>query len=98
MTASEVADIRLRVFPDYAADPVWDDTGMVDLDSLRVSDALVTALRQWAREWEALMGVEVARYEIADAAAHDTWQRQGRQLSHRLQSELGATYSVEYAP
>lgn len=44
------------------------------------------------------MGVEVARYEIVDATAHDAWQRNGRQLSHRLQNELGRTYRVEYTP
>ncbi|MEO6998690.1 MAG: hypothetical protein ABI112_11450 [Terracoccus sp.] len=95
MTSSKGAAVELRVFPDYAADPVWNDTRMVDLDSLPLSHALVTALRGWAREWEALVGVEVARYEIDDAVAHEAWQRQGRHLSRRLQSELGSTYSVQ---
>lgn len=98
MTSSESAAIRLRVFPDYAADPVWAETGMVDLDTLPLSDPLVTALRGWAREWEALMGVEVARYEIDDAVAHEAWQRQGLRLTRRLQSELGSTYRIEYVP
>ncbi|MDN5777829.1 MAG: hypothetical protein L0H96_13050 [Humibacillus sp.] len=49
MSSAEGAGIALRVFPDYAADPVWDETGMVDLNRLPLSDALVTALRGWAR-------------------------------------------------
>lgn len=98
VTSSEGVAIRLRVFPDYAADPVWADTGMVDLDSLSISDDLVTALRAWARAWETLMGVEAARYEIDDVAAHETWQRQGRHLTLRLQRELGSTHRVEYVP
>ena len=33
------ADSRplLQVFPDYSADPVWDETGMADLDRLQVA-------------------------------------------------------------
>ncbi len=96
MTSPENAVIRLRVFPDYTADPVWENTGMVDLDGLRLSDALVAALRRWAREWETLVGAEVARYEIVDAVAHEAWQRQGHRLTERLQSELGSAYSVQY--
>lgn len=69
---------------------------MVDLESLRLSDALVATLRRWAREWETLVGVEVARYEIVKAVAHEVWQRQGRLLTERLQSELGSAYSVGY--
>ncbi|GAA2147368.1 hypothetical protein GCM10009826_00120 [Humibacillus xanthopallidus] len=35
----ESADARslLRLFPDYCADPVWNDTGMADLDQLEVA-------------------------------------------------------------
>lgn len=88
--------IRLQVFPDYGADPVWNETRMVALESLVVSDALVTALRGWAREWEALMGVEVARYEIVDVVAHEAWQGKGRRLAERLQRELGSAYSIEH--
>ena len=98
MTASESVVIRVRVFPDYAADPVWADTGMMDLDNLPVSVPLVTALRAWARDWETLMGVETSRYEIVDAVAEETWQRDGRRLARRLQTELGSTYRVEYTP
>lgn len=89
MSSAEGAVIALRVFPDYAADPVWDHPGMVDLNRLPWSDGPVTALREWAREWTALVGVEIARYEMVDAAAHEAWQRVGRRLSHRLQNELG---------
>ena len=30
----------LRVSPDWSADPVWDPTGMVDLDGLPITEAL----------------------------------------------------------
>lgn len=51
VTSSEGSVIRLPVFPDYPADSVWKDTRMVDLDSLPLSDTVVTALRGWASEW-----------------------------------------------
>jgi len=88
--------VRVRVFPDYTADPVWEDTGMVDLDRLPVSARLVTALRGWAREWEALVGAEVSRYAIVDEAALEAWQQRGPRLAQWLQRELGSDYLVEY--
>ena len=95
---SSTADSRplLRVFPDYSADPVWDDTGMADLDRLQVSDLLRSELRQWAREWEELMGVRTSRYAIVDSSGHSSWDEEGLRLAQRLQAELGDAYEVEY--
>ncbi|MEO7448689.1 MAG: hypothetical protein ABI336_10495 [Humibacillus sp.] len=60
MTRSgDVVDVW--ALPDYGADPVWSDTAMVDLGTLPISDVLCRRLRQWAREWEDLMGVREAR-------------------------------------
>lgn len=86
----------LRVFPDYSADPVWDDTGMAELSRLPLSDRLRGELRQWAREWEELMGVRDSRYAIVDEPGHQAWEERGRRLAERLQSELGNSYEVEY--
>ena len=88
--------VDVRVFPDYGADPVWADTAMVELGTLPISDVLCSRLRQWAREWEDLMGVSDARYAIADEAAHESWRQRGTQLAARLQRELGNSYRVQY--
>jgi hypothetical protein len=95
MTSSR-EPVALRVFPDYSADPVWADPGMVDLSRLPISERLRQQLREWARDWEDLMGVRDSRYAIADEAAHQDWQERGRHLAKRLQRELGDSYRVEY--
>ena len=96
VTSSAPSPSLLRVFPDYCADPVWNDTGMADLDALQVSRWLQDELREWAREWEDLMGVRELRYAIVDERAHRVWQRRGRKLAQQLQADLGDTYSLEY--
>lgn len=87
-----------RVFPEYSADPVWDHEGMVDLDTLPITPALRDLLRAWNAEWEQLVGAAEGRYEIVDEAAHRRWQRAGRGLASRLQSELGGGVVVRYGP
>lgn len=74
--------MRLLFMPDYFADPLWDldSEGMVDLDRLGLDPALVTRVRDWAREytergqageWEdALAGAEGAALQ---AAGHALW-------------------------
>ena len=96
MSSSAGSPPRLRVFPDYGADPVWDDMGMAHLGELPLSDRLRAELRQWAAEWEELMGVRESRYAIVDEPGHTAWETQGRRLAERLQAELGNTYEVEY--
>ena len=96
VTSSAPSPSLLRVFPDYCADPVWNDTGMADLDALQVSGWLQDELREWAREWEDLMGVRELRYAIVDERAHRVWQRRGRKLAQQLQADLGDAYRVEY--
>ncbi|WP_345505493.1 hypothetical protein [Terrabacter aeriphilus] len=96
MTTSAERAAVLRVFPDHTADPVWVDTGMVDLDTLAVSDWLRDELRAWARDWEELMGVREHRYAVVDDSAYRVWRRRGWELSQRLQAELGDDYAVAY--
>jgi hypothetical protein len=84
---------RLRVFPDWSADPVWADDGMVDLDDLPVSGRLRDALRAWAREWERLLG---PRFEVTEKDAYAAWLDAGWQHARHLQAELGRDWTVEY--
>lgn len=87
-----------RVFPDYAADPVWNDRGMVDLDTLPVTTGLRLALRAWREEWEQQLGARQGRYEVLEPDAHHRWQRRGRALAAQLQRELGTAADVRYEP
>ncbi len=87
--------MTLRVFPDYFADPVWAEDGMVDLDGLEISDRLRRELRAWARRWEELMG---PGFECTDAAGYDEWKRRGRPLAGALQAELSGAVEVTYDP
>jgi len=96
MASSGESAALLRVFPDYSADPVWTDRGMVDLDELPITDRLRSQLRQWARDWEALMGVREARYAIADEPEHQVWLERGRDYARQLQRELGDSYVVAF--
>ena len=96
VTSSTEGPAPLRVFPDYCADPVWNDTGMADLDALQVPEWLQGELRDWARDWEDLMGVRELRYAVVDERAHRLWHRRGRKLAQQLQSEVGDAYRVEY--
>lgn len=85
---------RLRVFPDYCADPVWaDDGGMVDLDTLPISARLRDALRDWAREWERLLG---KKFVVREKDAYAAWLTAGRRLARDLERELGDGWSVDY--
>lgn len=69
---------------------------MADLRQLPLSDRLRAELRQWAAEWEGLMGVRESRYAIVDEPGRVAWKTRGRRLAGRLQAELGDAYEVEY--
>ncbi|GMA41281.1 hypothetical protein [Mobilicoccus caccae] len=89
----------LRVFPDYMADPVWNEEGaMVDTGHLPISNGLRIDLRTWRQEWEDLLGVAVSRYSIVDETAHQEWQARGRGLTKRLQDQLAGRATVIYEP
>ena len=83
----------LRVFPDYAADPVWGAEGMVDLDSLLIGEDLKLELREWARDWEDQVGRD---YRITDHDRHAAWLQLGRRLAKDLARELGPEVEVSY--
>lgn len=87
-----------RVFPDYSADPVWADDGMVDLDTLDITQYLRDELRAWGLEWERLVGVRQARFRIVERDSHQRWIADGQRLADRLQKELGPDVVVDYRP
>ena len=87
----------LRVSPDWSADPVWDPTGMVDLDGLPITEALRSDLRGWAMTWEQLSGWSPVESPVADdGPAWQKWRRHGQHLANWLQRELGEGTRVEY--
>lgn len=86
-------DDVLRVFPDYSADPVWGTEGMVDLDSLPLSEDLRVRLREWARDWEEQMGRD---FQITDDARYAAWRHAGRSLAKNLARELGPDVEIRY--
>lgn len=63
-------------------------SGMVQPEYLGISDALVDALAQWNGDWE----------DEAPAAAFDEleWEARGRNLTLRLQQEMGGDVTVAY--
>lgn len=83
----------LRVFPDYTADPVWGPDGMVDLDTLDISDRLRHDLREWARDWEDQLGRD---FRIKEKDRYEAWRRRGRRLSEDLGRELAPDTDVRY--
>lgn len=83
----------LRVFPDYTADPVWDMHGMVDLDTLLISDRLRRDLREWARDWEDQLGPD---FRIKERERYEAWRRRGRLLARDLARELALEMDVRY--
>ena len=87
-----------RVFPDYGADPVWAVDGMVDLDTLPISEDLITRLRAWNAAWEELVGARQWRYEIIDQTGHERWLAEGRGLATWLERELGPDARITYNP
>jgi hypothetical protein len=100
---------RLRFFPDYGADPLWDaGTGsMISLDTLPVQPETREAIRRWSRRWEVL-GHQQMTADAYEAAMADTpadpvpeaqWRAiedEGRKLCRQLQGELGSLYALEW--
>jgi hypothetical protein len=101
---------RLRFFPDYGADPIWDADGrggMISLDELPLSDEARAEARRWSRRWEQLAWDD-QRAELSAANADDpgldpvtdeAWaaiQREGRRVWQRLAHELGPEWLLEW--
>ena len=100
---------RLRFFPDYGADPVWDgsDGAMVDLDGLPVRSETRQALRAWRARWETLAWQQMRADDLeagmsdqpAVPVADDQWsevEREGQLLCAQLQQELGPDWIVDW--
>lgn len=93
MRVSEEPPVALRLMADYAADPVWTDEGMVRLADLSISARLRDDLREWAREWELIMGSDL---EVREKDRYRRWLTAGRRHARDLQQELGPEFEVEY--
>ncbi|WP_203075431.1 hypothetical protein [Falsiroseomonas ponticola] len=88
----------IRVMPDYACWPLWDDAGQggnIDPATLPIPQALVAALAAWAAWFE-------AGFDWADPAASppmpdpDAFEAEGRRLAAWLARELGPAWRVRY--
>lgn len=75
---------------DYEADPVWQGDGVgLDLETLPLSSATRSALRQWAASYEALPDSDES-----DAVA--AFEREGIRLWGIAREELGDDWRVGY--
>jgi hypothetical protein len=96
---------RIKLMPDYEADPVWsddpDDPGcgcMIELEELPISAELRDRLRRWADAYELnddWMGVKPADSPWTPQFAAE-FEAEGRQLWLLLRAELGPTWRVAY--
>ncbi|MFC7489360.1 MULTISPECIES: hypothetical protein [unclassified Knoellia] len=93
MEGSVEQPIHVRLMADYAADPVWTDEGMADLEYLPISPRLRDDLREWAREWELILG---PTFQVREKDSYRRWLAAGRRHALDLQKELGPTFEVEY--
>jgi hypothetical protein len=99
MTAPQDGRVAaIRVMPDYACWPLWDDAGQggnIDPATLPIPQALVAALAAWAAWFE-------AGFDWADPAASppmpdpDAFEAEGRRLTAWLARELGPAWRVRY--
>lgn len=100
---------RVRFFPDYGADPVWDRSSgrMINLDRLPVAPETRRALRDWRERWELLAWQQMRTDDLeagmasepAEPVSDDQWsdlEHEGQQLSAQLQRELGSAWKVEW--
>lgn len=86
--------IHIRVFPDMATDPVWNDDGGLSVDDLPISQTLRDEIRQWGRLADRMMTGENA----PDLPNWDEWEIRTPEFVSRLQEELGDEYLVTPGP
>lgn len=82
---------RLRVFPDYCADGVWDDEGAVAPHELPISDELAARLTAWNRFWEERR-VDFSDWDSPESEKH--FIGEGRAICDALTRELPWNYTV----
>jgi hypothetical protein len=86
---------------DYQSFPLWVVAGSgpenVDPRSLPISEELVSQLLAWARDYDSTLNDDdptQSGFSSSDAEAK--FKDSGRALAAALQSELGASFVVEY--
>jgi hypothetical protein len=90
---------RIELFCDYGADPLWardsrGESGMVEIDSLPLSEALSRDLRAWAKSFMDITWPPDTR--VADQAMFRLHSQEGAELAARLRRELGDGVEVVY--
>ncbi|PRO67147.1 hypothetical protein C6I21_00855 [Alkalicoccus urumqiensis] len=91
---------QLKVEGDFSADPVWCAVcgANLELEELPVTAELKEELWQWMLRYGTWIDWEndAALPDAAEKASqHDA---EGKELTRRLQQELGAAYTVQFSP
>ncbi len=74
------------MFPDYGADlPLWGQ-GLLSVDSVGLSEGLISDLRAWVREWEA--GNPPMLPSLWSDRQRTEWKQRGYRLAAHVQAEL----------
>jgi hypothetical protein len=86
---------------DYSAFPLWIEEGPghgnIDPRTLGVSASLVTALRDWAAEYDGILNLDdPASSGFRDVATELTFVANGRELAKRLAHELRGRFKVKF--
>ena len=84
---------RIRLMAEYGADPVWTDSGELDLDDLPISPRLRRRLREWAALYDTL---PATKFRFQTPGGQRAFNEAGTRLARDLQAELGPDYQVEF--
>lgn len=95
---------ELWIMPEYGCDAFWATDGTtsgvhdnISAVALGLSPALITAVQDWERAYEAtFVARDPAASGFADAAAEEAFRAAGRALADRVAGELGSGWDVVY--
>ncbi len=88
---TEYATSVVRLFPDYAGSAIW-FWEPVPYEVTGLSSDLVRDLQAWEESYYG--GLDAYAWRSADLG--DAFAAEGKRLAHRLASELGDEFAVEY--
>lgn len=91
----------LKVMPDYSCWPLWHrdpgEVGNIDPDTLPLSIELRAALLAWSLEFDARLNWDDPGSTIPPAPdVQDAFEQTGRELTARLNAELGSAIRFVY--
>lgn len=86
---------------DYQCSPLWEASvglvGNIPLATLPLSQALVSALSEWASQYDRTLNMsDPMSSGFASKVAESEFMEQGHRLRAMLQTELGPDYVVSY--